>query len=153
MCCTTYLLLAAWVMAVPCAVAQQPGRGPPNQPRPTAPTAAPYLIGPLYNPYSAYSDARTSYGYGLYPGDGYDGSGSSGGYGMGGRTGGGESASAAAYSRGGSARAVEVILTASGVPNQHGKVVWPPGLRFLGADAQLEQLEAQLQLAAEQVPA
>jgi hypothetical protein len=48
---------------------------------------------------------------------------------------------------------VEVILTASGVPNQHGKVVWPPGLCFLGADAQLEQLEAQLQLAAEQVPA
>jgi hypothetical protein len=48
---------------------------------------------------------------------------------------------------------VEVILKASGVPNRDGKVTWPPGLCVLGADAQLEQLEAQLQLAAEQVTA
>jgi hypothetical protein len=46
-----------------------------------------------------------------------------------------------------------VILKASGVPNQHGQVVWPLGFRLLRADAQLQQLEAQLQLAAEQVTA
>ena len=33
--CKTYLSLAACVMAVPSAVAQQPGQGPQNQPRPT----------------------------------------------------------------------------------------------------------------------
>jgi hypothetical protein len=46
---------------------------------------------------------------------------------------------------------VEVILKASGVPKHNGRVAWPSGLRLLGADSQLEQLEAQLQLAAEQV--
>jgi hypothetical protein len=39
------------------------------------------------------------------------------------------------------------------VPNQNGQVAWPLGFRLLRADAQLQQLEAQLQLAAEQVTA
>ena len=100
--CTTYLTLAACVMAVPSAVAQHTGQGPQNQPR---------------------------------------------------LTGGGDSASAAAPSGGGSARALEVILKASGVPNQNGQVAWPLGLRLLRADSEMQQLEAQLQLAVEQVTA
>jgi hypothetical protein len=113
--CTTYLTLAACVMAGRSAVAQQPGQGPPNQPR-------------------------------------YGGAG---GYGMGGSTGGGDSASApaAASSGGSSARALEVILRASGVPNQNGRVDWPVGLRLLRDDSLRHQLEAQLQLAVEQVTA
>ena len=66
---------------------------------------------------------------------------------------GGGSPSAGASSGGGSARALEVILKASGVPNQNGQVAWPRGLRLLRADSQLLQLGAQLQLAAEQVTA
>ncbi len=54
---------------------------------------------------------------------------------------------------GGSARALEVILTASGVPNYNGRVAWPFAFRLLGADAQMQQLEGQLQLAVEQVTA
>jgi hypothetical protein len=47
-----------------------------------------------------------------------------------------------------------VIFTASGVPNRNGKVAWPLGLRLLrGADSLRRQLEAQLELAAEQVTA
>ena len=111
--CTTYLTLAACVMAVPSAVAQHTGQGPQDQPRLTG----------------------------------------GGGYGMGGSTGGGDSASAAASSGGGSLRALEVILKASGVPNQNGQVAWPLGLRLLRADSEMQQLEAQLQLAAEQVTA
>ena len=65
----------------------------------------------------------------------------------------GDSASAGASSGGGSARALEVILTASGVPNQNGRVAWPLGLRLLRADSPRQQLEAQLQLAVEQVTA
>jgi hypothetical protein len=67
--------------------------------------------------------------------------------------GGGDSASAGASSGGGSARALEVILKASGVPNQNGRVAWPLGLRLLGADSLMQQLEAQLRLAVEQVTA
>jgi hypothetical protein len=59
--------------------------------------------------------------------------------------------SAAARAGGGSERAVEVILKASGVPNRNGRVVWPLGLRLLRAKSQRQQLEAQLQLTAEQV--
>ena len=71
-----------------------------------------------------------------------------------GRSGGGDdSARARASSGGGSARALEVILTASGVPNQHGEVAWPLGLRLLRVDSLMQQLEAQLQLAVEQVTA
>jgi hypothetical protein len=78
--------------------------------------------------------------------------GGEGGYGKGGRTGGGDSASTAASS-GGASRAVEVILKASGVPNRNGQVDWPLGLRLLRTEGQRQQLEAQLQLAAEQVTA
>jgi hypothetical protein len=46
---------------------------------------------------------------------------------------------------------VEVILKASGVPNQNGRVAWPVAFRLLEADSLRQQLEAQLQLAAEQV--
>jgi hypothetical protein len=120
--CTTYLTLAACVMAAPSAVAQQPGRG-------------------AQNPHPAYAHAGTSYSYGEYDGDGYDGMGGQGGYGTGGSTG------------GGARRALEVILKASGVPNDHGQVAWPLGFHLLRADAQTQQLEAQLQLAAEQVTA
>src|SRR5262245_50646331 len=62
------------------------------------------------------------------------------------------SAPAAAAGRG-SDRAVEVILRASGVPNHNGQVAWPLGLRLLGADSRLQQLGAQLELAAEQASA
>ena len=74
-------------------------------------------------------------------------------YSGGGGYGGGNSASAGASSGGTSARALEVILKASGVPNQHGQVAWPLGLRLLRADSPMQQLEAQLQLAVEQVTA
>ena len=67
--------------------------------------------------------------------------------------GGGDSASAGASSGGGSARSLEVILKASGVPNQNGQVAWPLAFRLLRADSRTQQLEAQLQLAAEQVTA
>jgi hypothetical protein len=107
--CTTYLTLAAWVLTVPRAFAQQD---------------------------SAYSYTGTSYGHGLS-----------------GTTGGGYSAGTAASSGGGSARALEVILSASGVPNQNGRLAWPLGLRLLRTDAQRHQVEAQLQLAAEQITA
>jgi hypothetical protein len=152
--CTTYLTLAACVMAVPSAMAQGPGLAPQNQPRPTGvirgsrtavgspnltPTA---LSAPRDNPYSGSS----------YAGDGYGGSGGAGGYGRGGSTGGGDSAGAAS-SGGGSAQALEVILKASGVPNQNGRVAWPPAFRLLRADSLTQQLEGQLQLAAEQVTA
>jgi hypothetical protein len=46
-----------------------------------------------------------------------------------------------------------VILNAGGVPNQDGQVAWPLGLRLLRVDARLQQTEAQLRLAAEQVTA
>jgi hypothetical protein len=82
--------------------------------------------------------ARAQY----YGGGGYGG-GSNGGY---------DSGSAAASSGGVSARALEVILRASGVPNQKGRVAWPLGLRLLRSD-RLKQLEAQLELAVEQVTA
>jgi hypothetical protein len=51
----------------------------------------------------------------------------------------------------GPARALVLILTASGVPHQNGQIAWPAVLRVLHADAQMQRLEAQLQLAAEQV--
>ena len=157
--CTTYLTLAACVMAVPGAVAQQPGQGPQNQPRPTGvirgsrtPVESPNRT-PLDNPHSANSYAGTSYGSGQYAGNGYEGSRGEVGYGMGGSAGGDDSASAGASSGAGSARALEVILKASGVPNQNGQVAWPLAFRLLRADVQTQQLEAQLQLAAEQVTA
>jgi hypothetical protein len=95
--------------------------------------------------------AAPSYGYGQYAGGGYDGTGGQGGYETGGSA--GDSASAAASSGGGSERALEVILTASGVPNEHGQVTWPLGIRLLRADSQVQQLQAQLRLAAEQATA
>ena len=66
---------------------------------------------------------------------------------------GGDSASAAASSGSASARALEVILKASGVPNQNGQVAWPLAFRLLRGDALMQQLEGQLQLAVEQVTA
>ncbi|MFL5335823.1 MAG: hypothetical protein ACJ8H8_22245 [Geminicoccaceae bacterium] len=66
---------------------------------------------------------------------------------------GGGSPSAGASSGGGSARALELILKASGVPNQNGQVAWPQAFRLLGAESLTQQLEAQLQLAVEQVTA
>jgi hypothetical protein len=63
------------------------------------------------------------------------------------------SASAGSSSGGGSARSTEIILKASGVPLQNGRVAWPWGLRLLGPNAQMQQLEAQLQLAVEQITA
>jgi hypothetical protein len=63
----------------------------------------------------------------------------------------GASPSARASSGGGSARALEVILKASGVPNRNGRVAWPLGLRLLRTGSLRQQLEAQLQLAVEQV--
>jgi hypothetical protein len=44
-----------------------------------------------------------------------------------------------------------LTLTASGVPHQNGLIAWPRILRLAGADPQMQRLEAQLQLAAEQV--
>jgi hypothetical protein len=44
-----------------------------------------------------------------------------------------------------------VILKASGVPNRNGQVAWPLAFRLLDADSLTQQLEAQLQLAVEQV--
>lgn len=102
--CTTFLALAACVMAAPGDAAAQSYPGPGNT---------------------------------------YPASGGEGGYGNGGDTGAG----------GGSARAVELVLTASGIPFQNGQVSWPLALRLLGTDLQLRQLEAQLKLAAEQVTA
>ena len=142
---TTYLILAACGMAAPGAVAQQPGQGPQGQPRATA---SPSVIAPQHDPYSANAYDGTSYSYGPYAGGEYDATGGQIGAGTG-----GDSASAAAPSGSGSARALEVILRASGVPNQHGQVAWPGSLRLVRADSQLQQLEAQLQLAAEQVTA
>jgi hypothetical protein len=168
--CTTYLTLAACVMAVPSAMAQGPGLAPQNQPRPTgvirgartavespnrtpaAPAAPSSLSAPLSNPSSASSYAGTSYGSEHSAGDGYGGSGGAGGYGRGGSTGGGDSAGAAS-SGGGSAQALDVILKASGVPNENGRVTWPLAFRLLRADSLTQQLEGQLQLAAEQVTA
>jgi hypothetical protein len=169
--CTTYLTLTACVLAVPAAGAQQPGQGTQDQSRPAgvirgwrplvewpsltppAPPASPYLGVPLGSPYAGQSYAGTPYAYGQYAGDGYGGAAGEGSYGTSGRAGNGDSTGAAASSGGGSARAMQVILNASGVPNQNGQVAWPLGLRLLRADAQLQQLEAQLQLAVEQVTA
>jgi hypothetical protein len=95
----------------------------------------------------------SSPGSGLHAADGYQRSGGYGDQGKSGSTGGGDAAGASASSGGGSARALEVILKAGGVPNDRGQVAWPLGLRLLRADGQLQQLEAQLQLAAEQVTA
>jgi hypothetical protein len=140
--CTTCLTLAACVLAVPGAMAQQP-----------APAASPSLSALPDTRYAASSRAGTPYGSGPYAGEGYDGSGGEGNSGSGGSPGEGDSASATASSGGGAARAVEVILKASGVPNQKGQVTWPLGLRLLRVDEQLQQIEAQLRLAAEQVTA
>jgi hypothetical protein len=147
--CTTFLPLAACLLAVPSAGAQQPGQDPQTQPRPTAvsrgsrpPAGVPNL--------TPRASTATSSGYGQDPGDQYEGPGGEGGYGKGGSTGGGDSPSPAASSAG-SSRAVEVILKASGVPNRNGRVDWPLGLRLLRVDEQRQQLEAQLHLAAEQV--
>jgi hypothetical protein len=78
-------------------------------------------------------------GYGQYVADEYGGTGGEGGSGRSGSVG------------VDSTRALEVILKASGVPNQNGKVAWPLAFRLLRADSRTEQLEAQLQLAGEQV--
>jgi hypothetical protein len=71
----------------------------------------------------------------------------------GGRPGGGDPAGASASSGGSSTRALRVILTASGVPNRNGQVTWPAAFHVLGADPLARQLEAQLELAVEQVTA
>jgi hypothetical protein len=111
---TTYLALAACVAAAPAAVAQPPGQGPQDYPRPAG-------VSPGPRPPAESADRTPP-------------------------------APAASAGRG-SDRAVEVILRASGVPNHNGQVAWPVALRLLGADARLQQLEAQLQLAAEQAVA
>src|SRR5262249_5134023 len=67
--------------------------------------------------------------------------------------GGSDSASVGLAFGDGSARALEVILKASGSPNQNGQVAWPSAFHLLGADSLTQQLEAQLQLAVEQVTA
>jgi hypothetical protein len=77
--------------------------------------------------------------------------------GRGGRGGGsysgGDSASASAPSGGGSAHALEIILTASGVPNRNGQASWPFAFRVLRADALVQQVDAELRVAGEQVTA
>jgi hypothetical protein len=167
----TYLTLAACLAAVPSAVAQQSGHGPQDQPRPPdaargertpvespdpappVPAGSPYSAASLDSPYAPYLYASTPYGYRKCVADRYDGSAAEGRYGTGASAGGGDSASTSTSSGGGSARALEVILNASGVPYQNGQVAWPLGLRLLRADAELQQVEAQLQLAVEQVTA
>jgi hypothetical protein len=57
----------------------------------------------------------------------------------------------AASSESGPARALMLILASSGVPNQNGQIIWPPILRRVRAEAEMQRVEAQLQLAAEQV--
>jgi len=59
--------------------------------------------------------------------------------------------SSGAHLENGPARALVLILTASGVPHQNGQITWPAVLRVLHADVHMQRLEAQLQLAAEQV--
>jgi hypothetical protein len=44
-----------------------------------------------------------------------------------------------------------LILSASGVPHKNGQIIWPSILRLANADADIQRMEAQLQLAAEQV--
>src|SRR5947209_3220486 len=83
--CTACLTLAAYVLAVPGAVAQQPGQRPPMNP-----ASSPYSSAPPGDPYAGYSSAGASYAPGQSAGAGYGG---------------------------GSARALEVILRSSGVPN------------------------------------
>ncbi len=73
--------------------------------------------------------------------------------GRGGSYGGSDPTSAGAPSGGDSAGALEKILTASGVPNRDGQVSWPFAFRVLRADALVQQVEAQLQVAGEQVTA
>ncbi len=75
------------------------------------------------------------------------------GSGVGGTAGGGYSAGTASSSGGSPARALEVILNASGVPSQNGRLTWPLGFRLLRTDSQRMQLEGQLHLAAEQITA
>jgi hypothetical protein len=71
----------------------------------------------------------------------------------GGSYGGGDPTSAGAPSGGGSAGALEKILMASGLPNRNGQVAWPSAFRLLRADALVQQVDAQLQVAGEQVTA
>jgi hypothetical protein len=71
----------------------------------------------------------------------------------GGSYGSGDPTSASAPSGGGSAGTLEKILTASGVPNRNGQVSWPFAFRVLRADALVQQVDAQLQVAGEQVTA
>jgi hypothetical protein len=68
----------------------------------------------------------------------------------GGGRGGGDPASAGASS-GGSTRSLEIILKASGVPNRNGHLAWPSVFRVLPTDGLVQQVEAELQVAAEQV--
>lgn len=51
----------------------------------------------------------------------------------------------------GPTRALVLILSASGVPHHKGQIDWPPVLRLVRADAEMQRVEAQLHLAAEQV--
>ncbi len=49
------------------------------------------------------------------------------------------------------ARAYDLILKASEVPTQNGKIAWPAVFRLMGAESKMQQFEAQLELGAEQV--
>ena len=73
------------------------------------------------------------------------------GNGAGPATGGESSASLAAASGSGPARALTLILAASGVPHQNGEIAWPPVLRLVNAESEMQRVQALLQLTAEQV--
>jgi hypothetical protein len=65
--------------------------------------------------------------------------------------GGGNTQTPTATAGEGPARALLLILNASGVPNHNGQIKWPSIFRLVNADADMQRVEAQLQLAAEQV--
>jgi hypothetical protein len=83
----------------------------------------------------------------------YAGRGGRGGGSYGGGSYGGDPTSAGAPSGGGSTGALEIIFRASGVPNRNGQISWPFAFRVLRADALVQQVDAELQVAGEQVTA
>src|SRR5262249_22827546 len=145
---SAYLTLAACLLVVPRAMSRQPAPAPQGQPSSTGVTSNSRV--PV-NPYSAPEYAPSPTRHEPYAGDPSGGSGGGVGNGTSPAAGGGNPAGTAAPSGSGPARALVLTLTASGVPHQNGQITWPRILRLAGADSQMQRLEAQLQLAAEQV--